>query len=86
MNPKQVAGLALVAFGVTEVALCQGRAAKSFKTSAIDKRTTPLIFGRYAVVVALFFLQQFPGPVLSNVAQWLAVGVAVTGGACAGGP
>jgi len=40
MSPPQAAGIALLAFGVTEFTLRRGETAKSLKTTAADRGTT----------------------------------------------
>jgi protein-S-isoprenylcysteine O-methyltransferase len=69
----------LIAFGLTEVFLRQGATARSLKTTAADQGTTPLIFGSYAVVVALLLFPRLPGAVLPCAMAWTGAGVALCG-------
>ena len=79
MNAVQVAGVPLIAFGMTEFFLRRGAAAKTFKSTTSDKGTTPLIFGCYALVVGLLFVPNVPGTILPEWAAWTGVGVACAG-------
>ena len=79
MNAIQVAGAPLIAFGMTEFFLRRGAAAKSFKGTASDRGTTPLIFCCYALVVGLLFVPNLPGSILPETAAWIGVGVACAG-------
>jgi protein-S-isoprenylcysteine O-methyltransferase Ste14 len=79
MNPPQVAGAALIAFGLTEFLLRRGATAKSVKATAADKGTTPLIFATYAAVVCLLFFPKVPGAILSLAIAWVGVALAFSG-------
>jgi protein-S-isoprenylcysteine O-methyltransferase len=79
MSTEQVAGLALIAFGMTECFLRRGATARSIKTTTADKGTTPLIFGSYAAVVCLLFLPTLPGAILPVSVAWMGVGLAFAG-------
>jgi protein-S-isoprenylcysteine O-methyltransferase len=79
MNPARFSGIALIAFGATEFFMRKGQAAKSFKRTAADRGTTPLIFGCYAMIVALFFVPSLPGPIAPRWLRWAGAVVAYAG-------
>jgi len=79
MSPPQAAGIALLAFGVTEFTLRRGETAKSLKTTAADRGTTPLILASYLAVVILLFLPRLPGALLPAWMTWMGVVLAFAG-------
>ena len=79
MNPPLIAGVALILFGLTEFILRRGATARSLRTGASDRGTTPLIFAAYAIVIAVLFLPRFRWLTLPSSLAWIGAGFAIAG-------